>query len=77
MKVAAMSVSNLMFREVEGTEMVGGCWAAVSCYSIKSNKCFGSLKKAAREHRTQLTVEQRNIDFVKVNGIYKTEDFSK
>lgn len=53
--------------------MVRGCWTAVSYYSIKSNN---SLKKVAREHRTQLTVKQRNIDFVKVNSIYKTQEIS-
>lgn len=57
--------------EAEGIGEVRGCWAAVSYYSIKSNNSHGSLKKVAREHRTELTADQRNADFVKVNNMYK------
>lgn len=57
--------------------MVRGWWAAVSYHSIKSNNSLGSLKKVAREHRTQLTAKERNIDFVKVNSMYKMEKLSQ
>lgn len=72
-----MSASNLMSWEVEGIGEVRGCWAAVSYQSIKSNNSHGSLKKVARECRTELIAEKKNADFVKVNNIYKIQNLSQ
>lgn len=77
MKVAAMSASNLMPWEAEGIGEVRGCWAAASYKSIKSNNSHGSLKKVARECRTELIAEKRNADFVNINNIYKIQILSQ